>query len=245
MLGCVIPHSTSPACCPLPTLAPSGLVALLCAALFVRMRHHPLHPALRAALSLKKKWQEAREKAGKDISKPNLVMGAQGGWAPLCGAGCMGRERSLPPAWSSRISARFDFLAGKKQGRCTFATAHTPLPLLVPPILAVHVCWQKFCRYFDVEERYVPVAEGRYVSTPELMRPLIDENTIGGWVAGTGTGGHAGQLGAAPPRGARPAAPGERLISPITTSRRPTHPAWRRCWCRHCVGVWQHLQWRV
>lgn len=77
---------------------------------------------LPAALGLKKRWQEAREKAGKDVGRPNLVMGAQ-----------------------------------------------------------VHVCWQKFCRYFDVEERYVPAEEGRYVSTPELMRPLIDENTIGGW----------------------------------------------------------------
>lgn len=42
-----------------------------------------------------------------------------------------------------------------------------------------HVCWEKFCRYFDVEERYVYAEEGRYVATPELMEPLIDENTIG------------------------------------------------------------------
>lgn len=42
-----------------------------------------------------------------------------------------------------------------------------------------HICWQKFCRYFDVEERYVPVEEGRYCATAELMKPLIDENTIG------------------------------------------------------------------
>ncbi len=31
----------------------------------------------------------------------------------------------------------------------------------------------------DVEERYVEMEEGRLVATPELMRPLIDENTIG------------------------------------------------------------------
>ncbi|KAL4856151.1 Glutamate decarboxylase 1 [Chlorella vulgaris] len=43
----------------------------------------------------------------------------------------------------------------------------------------VHVCWQKFCRYFDVEERYVPAEVGRYVATPELIRDLCDENTIG------------------------------------------------------------------
>jgi glutamate decarboxylase len=41
------------------------------------------------------------------------------------------------------------------------------------------VCWEKFCRYFDVEEKYVPLEEGRYVITPELARELIDENTIG------------------------------------------------------------------
>ncbi len=27
----------------------------------------------------------------------------------------------------------------------------------------VQVCWEKFARYFDVEPRYVPLAEGRYV----------------------------------------------------------------------------------
>ncbi|PRW57374.1 Glutamate decarboxylase [Chlorella sorokiniana] len=42
-----------------------------------------------------------------------------------------------------------------------------------------HLCWQKFCRYWDVEERYVEMADGRLVATPDLMRPLIDENTIG------------------------------------------------------------------
>ncbi|KAL6785348.1 hypothetical protein ACKKBG_A03470 [Auxenochlorella protothecoides x Auxenochlorella symbiontica] len=42
-----------------------------------------------------------------------------------------------------------------------------------------HVCWEKFCRYFDVEERYVYAEEGRYCATAELLEPLIDENTIG------------------------------------------------------------------
>ena len=41
------------------------------------------------------------------------------------------------------------------------------------------MCWEKFCRYFDVEEKYVPLEEGRYVITAELARELIDENTIG------------------------------------------------------------------
>ena len=43
----------------------------------------------------------------------------------------------------------------------------------------VQVCWEKFCRYFDVERRIVYAEEGRYSATPELMEPLIDENTIG------------------------------------------------------------------
>jgi len=39
--------------------------------------------------------------------------------------------------------------------------------------------WEKFCRYFDVEPRYLPVEPGRYVITPEQVRDAVDENTIG------------------------------------------------------------------
>ncbi|MDP9119726.1 MAG: glutamate decarboxylase, partial [Actinomycetota bacterium] len=39
--------------------------------------------------------------------------------------------------------------------------------------------WEKFCRYWDVEPRYVPMVPGRYVITPEAAVDLIDENTIG------------------------------------------------------------------
>lgn len=42
-----------------------------------------------------------------------------------------------------------------------------------------HVCWEKFCRYFDVEARYVLAEEGRYAATPELLAARCDENTIG------------------------------------------------------------------
>src|ERR1044072_8234478 len=31
----------------------------------------------------------------------------------------------------------------------------------------VHVVWEKFCRYFDVEPRIVPLAEGKYTIGPE------------------------------------------------------------------------------
>ncbi|WP_017935968.1 glutamate decarboxylase [Nocardioides sp. Iso805N] len=43
----------------------------------------------------------------------------------------------------------------------------------------VQVVWEKFCRYFDVEARYLPVQPGRYVITPDQVRAAVDENTIG------------------------------------------------------------------
>jgi glutamate decarboxylase len=39
--------------------------------------------------------------------------------------------------------------------------------------------WEKFCRYWDVEPRYLPMELGRYVITPEQVADAIDENTIG------------------------------------------------------------------
>jgi glutamate decarboxylase len=43
----------------------------------------------------------------------------------------------------------------------------------------VQVVWEKFCRYFDVEPRYLPMAEDRYVITAEQVLEHIDEDTIG------------------------------------------------------------------
>ena len=43
----------------------------------------------------------------------------------------------------------------------------------------VQVCWEKFCRYWDIELRQTPMAEGVYAATPEQLLGLIDENTIG------------------------------------------------------------------
>src|SRR5690606_11419465 len=70
--------------------------------------------------ALKWRWREARRAAGKDASKPNLVLGSN-----------------------------------------------------------VQVVWEKFCRYFDVEPKYLPMEPGRYVITPEQVREAVDENTIG------------------------------------------------------------------
>ena len=55
----------------------------------------------------------------------------------------------------------------------------------------VHVVWEKFCRYFDVEARIVPLQRGKYTIGPEDVAPHVDENTIGvAAVLGTTFTGH-------------------------------------------------------
>ncbi|ANC30452.1 glutamate decarboxylase [Isoptericola dokdonensis] len=55
----------------------------------------------------------------------------------------------------------------------------------------VHVVWEKFCRYFDVEPRIVPLKPGKYTIGPEDVAPHVDENTIGvAAVLGTTFTGH-------------------------------------------------------
>ncbi len=59
----------------------------------------------------------------------------------------------------------------------------------------VHVVWEKFCRYFDVEPRIVPLQPGKYTIGPEDVEPHIDENTIGvAAVLGTTFTGHADDI---------------------------------------------------
>ena len=43
----------------------------------------------------------------------------------------------------------------------------------------VQVCWDKFCRYWDVEPRLVPMEGNRFHLTAEAALPHCDENTIG------------------------------------------------------------------
>jgi glutamate decarboxylase len=43
----------------------------------------------------------------------------------------------------------------------------------------VQVCWEKFCRYFDVEPRMVPVGPEHTCLTPQGAAEACDENTIG------------------------------------------------------------------
>src|SRR5256714_10871589 len=59
----------------------------------------------------------------------------------------------------------------------------------------VHVVWEKFCRYFDVEPRIVPLKRDKYTIGPEDVEPYIDENTIGvAAVLGTTFTGHADDI---------------------------------------------------
>jgi glutamate decarboxylase len=43
----------------------------------------------------------------------------------------------------------------------------------------VQVCWEKFARYFDVEPRYVPLTDQRFIIGVDEAMALVDENTIG------------------------------------------------------------------
>ncbi len=43
----------------------------------------------------------------------------------------------------------------------------------------VQVCWEKFCRYWEVEPRMVPMEPGRLHLTPAEAAAQCDENTIG------------------------------------------------------------------
>jgi glutamate decarboxylase len=43
----------------------------------------------------------------------------------------------------------------------------------------VQVCWHKFCRYFDVEIREVPLEGDRLLLTPDEVLKQCDDNTIG------------------------------------------------------------------
>ncbi|MBT3181124.1 MAG: glutamate decarboxylase [Deltaproteobacteria bacterium] len=43
----------------------------------------------------------------------------------------------------------------------------------------VQVCWDKFCRYWEIEPRFIPMEKGRTGITPEEVIKRCDENTIG------------------------------------------------------------------
>ena len=62
------------------------------------------------------------------------------------------------------------------------AAARRPVDTARPNLVMgtnVQVCWEKFCRYWDVEPKYVPVEKGRYHLGAAEAAALCDENTIG------------------------------------------------------------------
>jgi glutamate decarboxylase len=59
----------------------------------------------------------------------------------------------------------------------------------------VHVVWEKFCRYFDVEPRIIPLQPHKFTIGPEDVEAQVDENTIGvAAVLGTTFTGHADDI---------------------------------------------------
>ena len=44
---------------------------------------------------------------------------------------------------------------------------------------AVQVCWEKFCNYFEVEARFVPISLEHKVLDGYELEKYVDENTIG------------------------------------------------------------------
>jgi glutamate decarboxylase len=58
------------------------------------------------------------------------------------------------------------------------AGASTEKPNLVMSS-AVQVCWEKFCAYFEVEPRFVPITEEHKTLDGSQLEKYVDENTIG------------------------------------------------------------------
>jgi glutamate decarboxylase len=89
---------------------------------------------------------------------------------PACGTSTTGSSEAamlggmaLKWRWRERMKA-----AGKPFDKPNMVTG-----------INVQVCWEKFCRYWDVEPRLVPMEKGEYHLTPEKAAAHCDENTIG------------------------------------------------------------------
>jgi glutamate decarboxylase len=63
----------------------------------------------------------------------------------------------------------------RKRQRAKGKSSESPNLIMGP----VQVCWHKFCRYFDVEVREMPMEGERLLLTPEEVLKRCDENTIG------------------------------------------------------------------
>jgi glutamate decarboxylase len=84
--------------------------------------------------------------------------------------------------WSTTGSSEAAMLGGLAMTwRWRAARRAAGLPADRPNLVCgpVQVCWEKFARYFGVELRQVPLAEGATGLRPEQLREFVDENTIG------------------------------------------------------------------
>src|SRR6201995_1078790 len=75
---------------------------------------------------------------------------------------CMLGGRAMKWRWRARMAAK-----GKPAERPN---------LVCGP---VQICWHKFCRYWDVEMREIPMERGRFQMNAEEAIKRVDENTIG------------------------------------------------------------------
>ena len=98
----------------------------------------------------------------------------------------------------------------------------------------VQVVWEKFCRYFDVEPRYLPMEKGRYVITPEQVLDDVDEDTIG--VVGD-PGHHVHRRTRTDRRDLRGAGQAGRRRRDRTSRCTSTRPAAASS-CRSCTPTW-------
>jgi len=92
-------------------------------------------------------------------------------------------DHGLATGCSTTGSSEAAMLAGlalkwRWRERMRAAGKPTDKPNLVMGV-NVQVCWDKFCRYWDVEPRLVPMEGERYHLGPDEAVALCDENTIG------------------------------------------------------------------
>ena len=69
-------------------------------------------------------------------------------------------------------------LKRKWQGKMKKQNKPTDKPNLIMG-MNVQVCWEKFCRYWEVEPRFVMCEGDRFIIDPKEAAKLCDENTIG------------------------------------------------------------------
>lgn len=104
------------------------------------------------------------------LGKLYHVPGAEKTATDVVGAACVGSSEAI---LLSGLALKKRWVTRRQEAGKSTAT-----PNLVMGS-ETHVCWEKFCRYFDVEPRYVTSEEGRYIATPSLLEKQCDENTIG------------------------------------------------------------------